>query len=77
MDKLRTLLRRYWKKKLRDWVLMLSGRCGGNRGNSQDFGRIAAQTAKQVIIQRIKEAERDLIYEEFVERRRDYYRYNF
>ncbi|HOQ67099.1 MAG TPA: transcription termination factor NusA [Candidatus Atribacteria bacterium] len=34
----------------------------------QDFGRIAAQTAKQVIIQRIKEAERDLIYEEFVER---------
>lgn len=29
------------------------------------FGRIAAQTAKQVVLQRIKEAERDMIYEEF------------
>lgn len=31
----------------------------------QDFGRIAAQTAKQVIFQRVKEAERDVIYNEF------------
>jgi N utilization substance protein A len=31
----------------------------------QDFGRIAAQTAKQVIIQKIKDAERDNIFEEF------------
>ncbi|MBU1487209.1 transcription termination factor NusA, partial [bacterium] len=31
----------------------------------QDFGRIAAQTAKQVIIQRIHEAERNLLYDEF------------
>lgn len=31
----------------------------------KDFGRIAAQTAKQVIIQRIRQAERDLLYEEF------------
>lgn len=31
----------------------------------KDFGRIAAQTAKQVIIQRIREAERELLYEEF------------
>lgn len=31
----------------------------------RDFGRIAAQTAKQVIVQRLKEAERELIYEEF------------
>ncbi|MDX1535848.1 MAG: transcription termination factor NusA [Candidatus Spechtbacterales bacterium] len=31
----------------------------------EDFGRIAAQTAKQVIIQRIREAERDAVYEEF------------
>lgn len=31
----------------------------------QDFGRIAAQTAKQVVIQRIREAERDAIYDEF------------
>lgn len=30
-----------------------------------DFGRIAAQTAKQVIIQRIREAERDAIFSEF------------
>ncbi len=32
---------------------------------SGDFGRIAAQTAKQVIIQKIREAERDVIYNEF------------
>lgn len=31
----------------------------------QDFGRIAAQTAKQVIIQRLREAERDVIFNEF------------
>ncbi len=30
-----------------------------------DFGRIAAQTAKQVIIQRIREAEREMLYNEF------------
>lgn len=30
-----------------------------------DFGRIAAQTAKQVIIQRLQEAERDVLYDEF------------
>jgi N utilization substance protein A len=30
-----------------------------------DFGRIAAQTAKQVIIQKIREAERDSLYDEF------------
>ncbi len=33
-----------------------------------DYGRIAAQTAKQVIIQRIREAEREAIYEEFKEK---------
>jgi transcription termination/antitermination protein NusA len=31
----------------------------------EDYGRIAAQTAKQVIIQRIREAERESIYDEF------------
>lgn len=31
----------------------------------QDFGRVAAQTAKQVIIQRLREAERDVLYQEF------------
>jgi N utilization substance protein A len=33
-----------------------------------DFGRIAAQTAKQVVVQRIREAERRKIYDEFNER---------
>lgn len=36
-----------------------------------DFGRIAAQTAKQVVTQRIREAERSIIYEEFVDREAD------
>ena len=44
----------------------------GNRlkveSKPQDFGRIAAQTAKQVIIQKIKDAERDNIYDEFKQR---------
>lgn len=34
----------------------------------EDFGRIAAQTARQVIVQRIREAEREQIYQEFQER---------
>jgi N utilization substance protein A len=33
-----------------------------------DFGRIAAQTAKQVILQRIREAERDMMFEEYRDR---------
>ncbi|MBI2873862.1 MAG: transcription termination/antitermination protein NusA [Firmicutes bacterium] len=37
----------------------------------QDFGRIAAQTAKQVVVQRIREAERGAIYEEFINRESD------
>ena len=36
--------------------------------NATTFGRIAAQTAKQVIIQRIREAERDMIYNDFKDR---------
>ena len=36
-----------------------------------DFGRIAAQTAKQVIIQKIREAERDSLYAEFDDQRGD------
>jgi N utilization substance protein A len=31
----------------------------------KDYGRVAAQTAKQVIIQRIREAERDAMYDEY------------
>ena len=37
----------------------------------KDFGRIAAQTAKQVIFQRLREAERDLKYEEYAGREGD------
>ncbi|MCL4422926.1 MAG: transcription termination factor NusA [Actinobacteria bacterium] len=37
----------------------------------ENFGRIAAQTAKQVILQRIREAERDLKYEEYAGREGD------
>ena len=39
----------------------------GPDGNelSGDFGRISAQTAKQVIIQKIREAERDVVFEEY------------
>ncbi len=37
----------------------------------RDFGRIAAQTAKQVVIQRIREAERAMIFEEFQDREGD------
>lgn len=37
----------------------------------KNFGRIAAQTAKQVMIQRLKEAERNAIYNEFTERQGD------
>lgn len=34
----------------------------------RDFGRIAAQNAKQLIIQRIKEAERNIIYDDYLKR---------
>lgn len=34
----------------------------------KDFGRIAAQTAKQVVVQRIREAERGIIYDDFSSR---------
>jgi len=34
----------------------------------EDYGRIAAQTAKQVILQKIREAEKDIIYNEYKEK---------
>jgi N utilization substance protein A len=37
----------------------------------KDFGRIAAQTAKQVVTQRVREAERNVIYAEFLDREED------
>jgi len=35
---------------------------------TENFGRIAAQTAKQVVLQRIREAEREMMYDEYVDR---------
>ncbi len=43
-------------------ILQLKGRRGS-------FGRIAAQTAKQVITQRIRDAERDNVYSEYIDRK--------
>ncbi|MCD5410417.1 MAG: transcription termination factor NusA [Clostridiales bacterium] len=42
-----------------------------NEVTPKNFGRIAAQTAKQVVVQRIREAERMVIFEEFVNRESD------
>jgi N utilization substance protein A len=41
----------------------------GIKLDSAEFGRIAAQTAKQVIIQKVRDAEREIIYREFQERK--------
>lgn len=41
----------------------------GRKLNSDDLGRIAAQTAKQVIIQKLRDAERDIIYSEYRDRK--------
>jgi transcription termination/antitermination protein NusA len=50
-------------------VDLLSGKINifsdGKEIVSQEFGRIAAQTAKQVIFQKIREAERDVVFNEF------------
>jgi N utilization substance protein A len=51
-----------------------SYRCGDiieKEVTPKNFGRIAAQTAKQVVIQRIREAERELVFEEFIDREDD------
>lgn len=37
----------------------------------KDFGRIAAQAAKQVVTQRVREAERGVIYNEYIDREED------
>jgi N utilization substance protein A len=41
----------------------------GVKVETAEFGRIAAQSAKQVIIQRMKDAERDIIYEDYKDRK--------
>ncbi len=48
-----------------DMVMVLA------EGTTKKFGRIAAQTAKQVILQKIREAERNSLYDEFIEREGD------
>jgi N utilization substance protein A len=48
---------------------VISATLNGEAVNMTDLGRIAAQTAKQVMIQRLREAERGSIYEEFQERK--------
>jgi transcription termination/antitermination protein NusA len=41
----------------------------GSNLDSRDLGRIAAQTAKQIITQRVRDAEREIIYNEFEQRK--------
>jgi N utilization substance protein A len=41
----------------------------GTKMDTNTFGRIAAQSAKQVIIQKLKDAEKDAVYSSFIERR--------
>jgi len=41
----------------------------GTKMDTATFGRIAAQSAKQVIIQKLKDAEKDAVYTSFIERR--------
>ena len=41
----------------------------GTKMDTSTFGRIAAQSAKQVIIQKMKDAERDAVYSNFIDRK--------
>ena len=43
----------------------------GTKMDTTTFGRIAAQSAKQVIIQKMKDAEKDAVYESFIDRKGD------
>jgi N utilization substance protein A len=51
-----------------DWSQVPVGQIHRTDVTPDNFGRIAAQTAKQVIQQRIREAERAIMYEEYVDR---------
>jgi len=51
-----------------DWSALPEDQVKRTDVTPHDFGRIAAQTAKQVILQRIREAEREMMYEEYVDR---------
>ncbi len=51
-----------------DWSEVPEGQMSRKDVTPDNFGRIAAQTAKQVILQRIREAERAMMYDEYVDR---------
>src|SRR5690349_21840811 len=51
-----------------DWSQVPDGQMKREDVTPDNFGRIAAQTAKQVILQRIREAERAMMYDEYVDR---------
>jgi N utilization substance protein A len=51
-----------------DWSKVEEDQIDRTDVTPSNFGRIAAQTAKQVILQRIREAEREMMYDEYVDR---------
>jgi transcription termination/antitermination protein NusA len=51
-----------------DWEQVPDGQMRRQDVTPENFGRIAAQTAKQVILQRIREAEREMMYDEYIDR---------
>src|SRR5215468_6933947 len=51
-----------------DWAQVPDDQMKREDVTPDNFGRIAAQTAKQVILQRIREAEREMMYDEYIDR---------
>src|SRR5213595_792044 len=51
-----------------DWTEVPADQMTREDVTPENFGRIAAQTAKQVILQRIREAEREMMYDEYIDR---------
>ncbi len=51
-----------------DWTEVPEAEIKREDVTPDNFGRIAAQTAKQVILQRIREAEREMMYDEYIDR---------
>ena len=51
-----------------DWTEVPDSEVKRQDVTPENFGRIAAQTAKQVILQRIREAEREMMYDEYIDR---------
>src|SRR5437867_1384774 len=51
-----------------DWTQVPESQITREDVTPENFGRIAAQTAKQVILQRIREAEREMMYDEYIDR---------